>query len=193
LQNSAIGGGALNSNTGGSQNTGIGNQVLNTNTTGVGNTAVGYKALFTNTTGFQNTALGNNALFSNESGQRSVAVGYEALYLIISGSNNVALGYQAGNAFTLGESNNICLGDSVYGSVGQSAALRIGATATMTSCYIGGIRGVTTDVADGIAVLVDSKGQLGTISSSIRYKENVQDIGMVSSSSWIFVQSPLTT
>jgi hypothetical protein len=47
--------------------------------------------------------------------------------------------------------------------------------------FTAGVRGVTTGVADAIAVLVDSAGQLGTVSSSIRYKENVVDMGDVSS------------
>ena len=37
-----------------------------------------------------------------------------------------------------------------------------------------GIRGVTTGNADAIAVLVDSAGQLGTVSSARRYKTNIE-------------------
>ncbi|HEV2917078.1 MAG TPA: tail fiber domain-containing protein [Candidatus Babeliales bacterium] len=40
-----------------------------------------------------------------------------------------------------------------------------------------GIRDVTTIMNDAISVVVDSTGKLGTVSSSIRFKENVQDIG----------------
>ena len=43
--------------------------------------------------------------------------------------------------------------------------------------FVAGIRGVTTDVADAIPVLVDSAGQLGTISSSRRYKKDIADMG----------------
>jgi hypothetical protein len=37
-----------------------------------------------------------------------------------------------------------------------------------------GIRGVVTAVANAIPVVIDSAGQLGTVSSSIRFKENVE-------------------
>jgi hypothetical protein len=41
---------------------------------------------------------------------------------------------------------------------------------------IAGICGVTTVNVDAIPVLIDSAGQLGTVSSSIKYKENVVDL-----------------
>ena len=46
--------------------------------------------------------------------------------------------------------------------------------------FIQGIRGITTVNANAIAVLIDSAGQLGTVSSSIRHKENVKDISDMS-------------
>jgi hypothetical protein len=48
-----------------------------------------------------------------------------------------------------------------------------GTTSTQLAAYIAGIYGVTTGTA-GTAVFIDSSGQLGTVSSSIRYKEDVQ-------------------
>ncbi len=45
-----------------------------------------------------------------------------------------------------------------------------------------GIRGITTANADAVAVLIDSSGQLGTISSSQRYKQNIQTMGIASQS-----------
>jgi len=39
-----------------------------------------------------------------------------------------------------------------------------------------GIRGVTTGVNNAINVLIDSTGQLGTVSSSRRYKSMIRDI-----------------
>jgi len=39
------------------------------------------------------------------------------------------------------------------------------------SCFIGNIRGVTTQNADAIPVRIDGSGQLGTMSSSARFKE----------------------
>jgi hypothetical protein len=51
---------------------------------------------------------------------------------------------------------------------------------TQTSCFIQGISGITTGLA-AIPVLVDANGQLGTVSSSIRYKNSVMDMGNDSS------------
>jgi hypothetical protein len=52
--------------------------------------------------------------------------------------------------------------------------MRLGSGQTKT--FIAGIHGITTTNADAIPVLIDSTGQLGTVSSSIKYKENVVDI-----------------
>jgi hypothetical protein len=43
-----------------------------------------------------------------------------------------------------------------------------------------GVRGVTTVQPDAIPVMIDSQGQLGTVSSSIRFKEDVRDMGYAS-------------
>jgi hypothetical protein len=48
-----------------------------------------------------------------------------------------------------------------------------GTTSTQSAAYIAGIYGVKTATA-GTAVVIDSSGQLGTVSSSIRYKDDVQ-------------------
>ena len=48
------------------------------------------------------------------------------------------------------------------------------------SCFIGNIRDVTTDVADAIPVLIDSVGQLGTASSSQRFKKDIKPIDKLS-------------
>jgi hypothetical protein len=42
------------------------------------------------------------------------------------------------------------------------------------SCFIGHIRGVTTANPDAIPVLIDSAGQLGTVSSSRRFKKEIK-------------------
>ena len=39
------------------------------------------------------------------------------------------------------------------------------------------MRGVSTGVADAVAVVVDSQGQLGTMNSSRRFKEDIHDMG----------------
>jgi hypothetical protein len=42
--------------------------------------------------------------------------------------------------------------------------------------FITGIRGITTANNNAIPVLIDSSGQLGTVSSSRRYKEDIHDM-----------------
>jgi hypothetical protein len=45
---------------------------------------------------------------------------------------------------------------------------------------VAGIRGVTTALNDAVGVLIASNGQLGTVSSSRRYKEDIADMGEAS-------------
>jgi Chaperone of endosialidase len=61
-----------------SNNTAIGSGALFSNTTGFGNTATGAFALLANTTGGQNTAFGNSALFSNTTGDLNIGIGINA-------------------------------------------------------------------------------------------------------------------
>src|SRR5262245_4623502 len=63
--NTAIGQGALSSNTNGFENTATGSGALSTNTSGDRNTATGVLALADNTTGSNNTAIGFLALADN--------------------------------------------------------------------------------------------------------------------------------
>jgi hypothetical protein len=83
--------------------------------------------------------------------------------------------------YTTSESSNILIGNN--GTATENNTIRIGG-ATGSSAgqqnrfFAYGVRGITTGNADAIAVLVDSAGQLGTVSSSKRYKENIQKIGL---------------
>ena len=61
----------------------------------------------------------------------------------------------------------------------DARTIQIGQQGTQTSAFIAGIRGVTTGNADAVAVYIDSAGQLGTMSSSLRYKQDVRDMGDV--------------
>ena len=56
----------------------------------------------------------------------------------------------------------------------------LGRVGTQTTTFIAGVRGSTTGKMDAIQVLIDSSGQLGTVSSSRRYKEDIQDMGRAS-------------
>ncbi len=50
------------------------------------------------------------------------------------------------------------------------------------TCFIGSIRGVTTQNADAVPVLIDSAGQVGTLSSSRRYRTDIKPIDKSSES-----------
>jgi trimeric autotransporter adhesin len=131
--NTALGSGALQSNTTASNNTAVGYQSLYANTTGVGLVAVGSEALKSNTTGVRNVALGglqagvqgaalaanttggNNigigvgALTSNTTANDNLGIGTNALALNTTGNNNQAFGSSAGSSLTTG-SGNLLLG-----------------------------------------------------------------------------------
>jgi hypothetical protein len=155
--NTADGFEALYSDTTGSENTTDGNQALLSNTTGSDNTASGFFAMFFSSTGSQNTAYGISALGANGSGNNNIAIGYEA-----------AINVSGGN------SNNIHIGSQ--GSSGDSGTIRIGTSGTQTSFFAAGVSGVT--VGSAVPVMIDSAtGQLGTVSSSRRFKEDIQDMG----------------
>ena len=72
--------------------------------------------------------------------------------------------------------------------------MRIGTSGAGNSqvnkAFIAGIRGVTTGNANAIAVLVDSAGQLGTVSSSMKFKNNIQN--MAADSAAIYKLRPVT-
>jgi hypothetical protein len=175
--NTASGDGALFGNTTANYNTAIGYQALFGNTTGVASTASGYQALFGNTTGNENTASGYAALNSNGTGSNNTAIGYSALPFNTSGSNNIAIGNLAGNNVSGGNSNNIHIGST--GSFNDNALIRIGTKGTQKKFFVAGVSGVS--VANAIPVMIDSTtGQLGTVSSSRRYKEDIQNMGNAS-------------
>ena len=126
--------------------------------------------------GIQNVALGKNALIHN-TGSGNTALGAYAGRANFTGSNNVLIGVTAGDYYTGAESNNILIGNGVTGINGESGALHLGDdSGNISKAYIGGVAGVT--VANTAAVLIDTvSNQLGTVVSSKRFKENIQDIG----------------
>jgi len=198
--NTAMGASTLAANTSGGSNTAAGSLALMGNTTGGGNTGIGASALQNNTTGFNNTATGVDALLSNTTGVDNIAIGASALRLNTIGSNNTALGGLSSN--TVGGSNtaigasalssnttgigNIALGFAAgslttgsnnidighQGVADEYETIRIGTPRKHSSAYIAGIDGST--VAGGVGVIIDSTGHLGTVTSSARYKRNIQ-------------------
>ena len=175
--NTANGYQALQSNTTGVNNTAGGAAALQANTTGGANTASGYSALQANTTGSENTATGWGALFANTTGGFNIALGWDALSANTTGANNIAIGVNAASNVAVGNSNNIHIGS--MGLAADSGAIRLGTAGTQTSAYIAGISGVSA--SGGVGVYVTSTGQLGTVPSSRRFKEQITDMGESSS------------
>jgi trimeric autotransporter adhesin len=181
--NTAVGSSALISNSDGASNTAVGLHALFSNDTGDENTANGAFSLFNNATGTANTAVGLNALFNNSTNSENTAIGAGALFSTTSDANtgvgfaalshdttgtfNTALGNGAGSNVETAN-NVICIG-SLGGNVSNS-------------CFIANIRGKTTVNNDAIPVLIDSAGQLGTMSSSRRFKTDINPIDKASES-----------
>ena len=171
--NTAVGFASLRLDSTGSFNTGVGAGTLLANT-GTENTALGAGALLANTIGAQNTANGAFALFSNTTGNFNTAVGDSALSSS-TGDRNIAIGFGAGSF--VGSSGNVI----AIGSPGDDVD---------NSCFIGNIREIQTQNADAIAVVVDSAGQLGTVSSSQRFKKQIKPMDKASEA--ILALKPVT-
>jgi hypothetical protein len=165
--NTAVGSSALFRNRFGDDNTAVGESALYSNTSGDLNTAVGELAMLYNTTGGTNTAVGETALLRNTEGDFNTAIGAGALTYNTTGGNNTALGYLAG--FNVSTAHDvICIG---FHEPGADVS---------NTCFIASIRGVTTINNNAMPVYIDSAGQLGTASSSRRFKRDIKPIGSAS-------------
>ena len=173
--NTAVGNQALTFSTRGSDNVAVGAYALANNLEGIFNTAVGTQALVSNLWGHRNTAVGWAALNASTDGIHNTALGNAALHRVTTGSHNIGLGASAGASITTGN-HNILIG-SIGAAADESHTLRIGDS--QTRAFIRGIRGVTAAAGAAIPVLVDTDGQLGTISSSRRFKQDIADLGDV--------------
>src|SRR5262245_16650272 len=186
--NTATGFQSLFNNTTGSQNTANGSHSLFQNVSGSFNTATGYHALYTNNSsentangayalvsnfGGLNTAIGCRALSHNELGGGNTGIGASALFNNVTGSNDIALGQNAGTGVTTA-SNVIAIG-----TAGNDVN---------DSCYIGNIFGATS--SGGITVFINSDGQLGTATSSERFKDAIKP--MDRASELLFALKPVT-
>jgi uncharacterized coiled-coil protein SlyX len=192
FENTAIGTGALQSNTVGGGNTGTGALALYRSISGSGNTATGDFALADTTFGSNNTADGFQALGARGStfttGDNNTAIGARALGFN-TGSNNTALGEGAGSNLFGSNNNNIDIGN--VGVAADNNTIRIGTLVVTpdslgvehpvhTRTFIAGIRGRATGVANAVPVLIDSNGQLGTASSSQRFKHDIKPMDKAS-------------
>jgi hypothetical protein len=188
-QDTALGWNALHAASSSStNNVAVGNGTLAAAVNGNNNTAVGAGAL-TSTAGIggSNTAVGSQALLLDTMGTGNSAFGFETLGSLNNASggdnNNVAIGFEAGLNLTTG-ANNIYLGANAgpIASGSESGTIRIGTEGTQSAAFVAGISG--SNVASGASVYVDSNGQLGTVLSSERFKEDIRDIG---DDSWVLM------
>jgi hypothetical protein len=175
--NTVFGANSLNLVTTSSGNTIVGNSVMTTATSGANeNTIVGSGAYHLGADS-NNTIIGSNALFTATSASTNTIIGASAGYDSVAGLGlttgdmNILIGYTSASAYRGNESNNVIIDNGTGIAVaGESNKTKIS-----------GIRGATTTNNNAVAVLIDSAGQLGTVSSSIRLKENVNDMGEISS------------
>jgi Chaperone of endosialidase len=181
--NTAFGAATLFSNTA-DGNTAVGAAALFSNTIGTGNTATGLSALGNNMDGIRNTANGGYALNHNISGDGNTATGYFALGRNTGGGGNTAIGVSALENNTIGYDNTALGVGAGLGVTTANNVIVIGTSGANldNSCFIGNIHGVTTAIPDAIPVLIDSAGQLGTVSSSKRFKKEIRPMDKVSES-----------
>ena len=200
--NTAIGRGALSSNTGGCCNTASGANALFSNTTGGVNTAIGAKALFSNTTGGENNAYGFEALLSNTTGNFNTASGAFALRGNTTGNGNTASGFNALTSNTTGGANTASGGGALVSNTTGNSNTASGVNALFhnttgsfnTAIGVGadvGFDNLTNAAAIGNGAIVDAsnkirlgntavtviEGQVGfTAVSDKKQKENFQPV-----------------
>lgn len=188
-RNTAVGAVALRYNTTGRQNTAVGVDSLQQNTTGVGNVGLGFESGLGVTLGQENLALGTQALrtvgmgngntavgtrsLTASTGSWNIGLGYGTLVNLGNGDANIAIGLDAGQTLTSGN-RNIYLGH--FGAASESGVIRIGSNSYQSKTFMAGVWSTTTQYS-AVPVVVDLNGQLGTVSSSRRYKEDIRDLG----------------
>ncbi|MBY0541420.1 MAG: tail fiber domain-containing protein [Campylobacterales bacterium] len=153
------------------QSTAFGFAVLNSLQAGNRNNGFGTDILSNLITGNNNCAFGGDCIHDLTAGDNNSAFGVSALNNCLTGTDNCMFGYAAGSNYNGAESNNIIIGSLNLGVIGENNVIRLGNSQTKN--YQAGIRGVTTDIADALPILISSGNQLGTISSDRELKENI--------------------
>lgn len=186
VNNTVLGNGSFMNATTANHNMLVGNQIMTTATSvGSGNIVVG-SASYNVGIGANNCLIGGNSLTSATSATNNTTLGNSTGWDstagtgLLTGAGNILIGNGSGAGYRGAESGNIIIDNGTgLNVVGESNVTKIA-----------GIRGVTTNNNNAIAVLIDSAGQLGTVSSSIRFKDNVLD--MTDESSSIMNLRPVT-
>jgi trimeric autotransporter adhesin len=139
-------------------------------TTGNGDVYIGVTSGANSTTGAYNTFVGGETGSANTTGNYNTYLGFRAGVNDTNGIGNTFLGDFAGTNNNTG-SSDIYIGNPGLDS--ENTTIRIGSN--QQAAYIAGIYGVTS--ASGVPVFVNSNGQLGTQTSSRRYKEEIREMG----------------
>ena len=200
-------------NTTGSYNTFSGYLAGYLSTTGQGNTFFGFDAGIDTSTTSENTCVGDLACHQNI-GSSNVCVGSESCYANQSGSYNTQIGTAAGQNFhgnydiyagyQAGFYNNLGDGNIDIGSQGcanngcggpESNIIRIGnyldnSYTKQTQVFIETILANHNPSNSAEVVINTTTGQLGYMGSSLRFKEQIADMG--DSSSKLFQLRPVT-
>ncbi len=162
----------------GVDNTFLGRNAGVANTTGQRNSFTGAFSGTSTVTGSFDTFTGEDTGFFNTTGSYNTFTGRAAGYYSTTGSNDIFEGYDAGILNKTG-SDDIYVGNEGNASGNESNTIRLGDPVHQTATYIAGIYGSTA--SSGVPVYIDSNGQLGTSPSSIRFKEQVRNMGDYSS------------
>ena len=157
--------------------------------TGLYNTGVGLNALSSNTQGRYNVALGAFSMGSSTTNTANTCCGYLSGSGMLSGSDNNSLyGYNIASNFASGSNNvvvgtsipfvnvgsgNVYFGSSVNNAVNESNTMRLGGNG-ITRTFLNGVRGVS--VSGGLTMQCDANGQLGTVVSAYRFKQNIRPL-----------------
>lgn len=189
INNIGMGYSSLNSMVSGSGNIGIGILTLSSIINSTNNIAIGNSSMKLHKSGDNNICLGTSCLASSVKTVNNVCIGTESLMYLTTGFNNTCLGHNTGSKISIGcnnlilgynantqectDSNSIVIGAQTLGNGTDSITI---GNEFIKTCYIRGIRGSNTNIEDGIPVLIDSNSQLGTLSSSRKYKQNITHI-----------------
>ncbi len=135
-------------------------------TTGSNNILIGVTAGQAMTGASQCVAVGGGALSvltvsgTSPGNERNTAIGYNALGSLQTGSNNTCVGNAAGSSYTTTESNNICIGRNVTGTIGESNVTRIGSG--QTSLFLAGIA-AAPGIANSAPIMRTTAGEISSI------------------------------
>jgi len=174
IRNTFAGNQAGISNTTGAYNTFFGTEAGSGNQGGGGHTYVGFQAGSGSLNDFHNTAVGDEA--GTGAGSNNTYLGFFA-GISLTGDENIGIGDFAVDPNATGN-NNIYIGAPGFSN--ESNAIHIGDSNSHggphTAAYIGGVYGTIVN-GNGTGVFIDSNGQLGTYTSSRRFKEQIKDMG----------------